>query len=176
MQGLAAASRASSKSSPDCRACSMVALGGRRADLLHALRAFLCIWCASCGALAPPFPRIGAGAHLSYLTATLQVASRRCHFAARSSKGTLHESNSESKERAASVNAARRPHNGGGNARQNYERYLALAREAQLAGDDVEMERCYQFAEHYFRVIRAANASDPEGKARSDARASGDRL
>ena len=71
---------------------------------------------------------------------------------------------------------ARRPHNGGGNGRQNYERYLALAREAQLAGDDVEMERCYQFAEHYFRVIRAANASDPEGKARSHARASGDRL
>ena len=69
-----------------------------------------------------------------------------------------------------------RPHNGGGNARQNYERYLALAREAQLAGDDVEMERCYQFAEHYFRVIRAANASDPEGKARSHVRAIGDRL
>ena len=70
----------------------------------------------------------------------------------------------------------RRPHNGGGNARQNYERYLALAREAQLAGDDVEMERCYQFAEHYFRVIRAANASDPERKAKSHARASGGRL
>ena len=72
--------------------------------------------------------------------------------------------------------SARRQHNGGGNARQNYERYLALAREAQLAGDDVEMERCYQFAEHYFRVIRAANATDPEGKARSHARASPDRL
>ena len=69
---------------------------------------------------------------------------------------------------------ARRPYNGGGIARQNYERYLALAREARLAGDDVEMERCYQFAEHYFRVIRAANASGPEGKARSHARASGD--
>ena len=52
---------------------------------------------------------------------------------------------------------AHRPHNGGGNARQNYERYLALGREAQLAGDDVEMERCYQFAEHYFRVMRAAS-------------------
>jgi hypothetical protein len=38
------------------------------------------------------------------------------------------------------------------------------------------MERCYQFAEHYFRVIRAANASDPERKARSHARANGDRL
>jgi hypothetical protein len=64
---------------------------------------------------------------------------------------------------------ARRPHNSGGNARQAYQRHLALAREAQLAGDDVEMERCYQFAEHYFRVIGAANASDPERKARSHA-------
>ena len=61
-----------------------------------------------------------------------------------------------------------------GNARQNYERYLALAREAQLAGDEIEMERCYQFAEHYFRVIRAANTPGPEGKGRSHARASGD--
>ncbi len=49
--------------------------------------------------------------------------------------------------------AARRPQNGG-NARQHYERYLARAREAQLAGDVVEMENCYQHAEHYFRVMR----------------------
>ena len=70
----------------------------------------------------------------------------------------------------------RRPPNGGANARQNYERYLALGREAQLAGDEVEMERCYQFAEHYFRVMRAANAHDPVGKGRSHARATSDRL
>jgi hypothetical protein len=48
-----------------------------------------------------------------------------------------------------------RAQNGSGSARQNYERYLVRAREAQLAGDDVEMERCFQFAEHYFRVMRA---------------------
>jgi hypothetical protein len=36
------------------------------------------------------------------------------------------------------------------------------------AGDDVEMERCYQFAEHYFRVMRADNTPDP-GKGRSQA-------
>ena len=71
---------------------------------------------------------------------------------------------------------ARRTPNGGANARQNYERYLALGREAQLAGDEVEMERCYQFAEHFFRVMRAANAPGPEGKGRSHARATGDRL
>ena len=56
------------------------------------------------------------------------------------------------------------------------ERYLALGREAQLAGDEVEMERCYQFAEHYFRVMRAANAPGSEGKGTSHARATGDRL
>ena len=42
----------------------------------------------------------------------------------------------------------------GGNARHHYERYLARARQAQLAGDAVEMENCYQHAEHYFRVLR----------------------
>ena len=49
--------------------------------------------------------------------------------------------------------AVRRPQNAG-NARQNYERYLVRAREAQLSGDVVEMENCYQHAEHYFRVMR----------------------
>jgi hypothetical protein len=42
----------------------------------------------------------------------------------------------------------------GVNARQQYERYLARAREAQVSGDAVEMENCYQHAEHYFRVLR----------------------
>jgi hypothetical protein len=41
-----------------------------------------------------------------------------------------------------------------GNAMRNYERYLARAREAQLSGDVVEMENCYQHAEHYLRVMR----------------------
>jgi len=40
-----------------------------------------------------------------------------------------------------------------GNAQRNYERYMALAREAALSGDSVEMENCYQHAEHYFRVM-----------------------
>jgi hypothetical protein len=49
--------------------------------------------------------------------------------------------------------ALRRPQNAG-NARERYERYLARAREAQLSGDVIEMENCYQHAEHYFRVMR----------------------
>ena len=52
--------------------------------------------------------------------------------------------------------ALRHPQNGTVNAKQNYERYLARAREAQLAGDMVEMENNYQHAEHYFRVMRGA--------------------
>jgi hypothetical protein len=48
----------------------------------------------------------------------------------------------------------RRPQIGPHNARQQYEHYLARAREAQVAGDVVEMENCYQHAEHYLRVMR----------------------
>ncbi len=50
--------------------------------------------------------------------------------------------------------AARRPQNGAGSARQHYERYLARAREAQVAGDVIETENFYQHAEHYFRVMK----------------------
>jgi hypothetical protein len=41
---------------------------------------------------------------------------------------------------------ARGPQNSAGKARPQYARYLARAREAQLAGDVVEMENCYQHA------------------------------
>lgn len=44
-------------------------------------------------------------------------------------------------------------------AQRNYERYVALARAAAWSGDVVEMENCYQHAEHYFRVMRAAGAT-----------------
>ena len=48
----------------------------------------------------------------------------------------------------------RRRQNGSGNAHHNYERYLALAREATVRGDPIEAENCYQHAEHYFRVMQ----------------------
>ena len=49
-----------------------------------------------------------------------------------------------------------RPHASAGpaSAKRNYERYLALARAATLAGDELEAENCYQHADHYFRVLR----------------------
>lgn len=40
----------------------------------------------------------------------------------------------------------------------NHERYLALARARTLAGDRVEAERYYQYAEHYQRLINGEAA------------------
>ena len=44
------------------------------------------------------------------------------------------------------------------NARENYERYLALARAEALIGNTVGAENYYQHAEHYFRLM----SSDPK--------------
>jgi Domain of unknown function (DUF4167) len=58
---------------------------------------------------------------------------------------------------AGRTNPANRQRQNGsaGNAHRNYERYLALAREATLNGDTIEAENCYQHAEHYFRVLNS---------------------
>jgi hypothetical protein len=42
-----------------------------------------------------------------------------------------------------------------GNAHQVLEKYLALARDAQSAGDRIAAENYFQHAEHYFRIINA---------------------
>ena len=44
-----------------------------------------------------------------------------------------------------------------GTPHQMFERYTALAREASTGGDRVAAENLYQHAEHYFRVMNAAN-------------------
>jgi hypothetical protein len=36
-----------------------------------------------------------------------------------------------------------------------FERYVALAREAQTGGDRIAAENLYQHAEHYFRIVNA---------------------
>jgi Domain of unknown function (DUF4167) len=46
-----------------------------------------------------------------------------------------------------------------GTPHQIFERYVALAREASTSGDRVAAENLYQHAEHYFRVMHAANAA-----------------
>jgi hypothetical protein len=50
--------------------------------------------------------------------------------------------------------STRRLQKSAADARQNYERYLARAREAQRSGDEIDTENYYQHAEHYFRMIR----------------------
>src|SRR6266446_9100207 len=43
-----------------------------------------------------------------------------------------------------------------GNAYQVFERYIAMAREAQTSGDRIAAENLYQHAEHYYRIMNAA--------------------
>ncbi|NQV57189.1 MAG: DUF4167 domain-containing protein [Rhodospirillales bacterium] len=53
-----------------------------------------------------------------------------------------------------------------GSAQQVYEKYLALARDTQLAGDRVSSENYSQHAEHYFRII-SAQENNEGGQARN---------
>lgn len=48
-----------------------------------------------------------------------------------------------------------------GTAQQVLDRYLILGRDAASAGDPVAAEGFYQFAEHYYRIISAAEKSNP---------------
>jgi hypothetical protein len=47
-------------------------------------------------------------------------------------------------------------------ARQSFERYTALARDAASAGNAIDAENFYQHAEHYLRTMRALTG-DNEG-------------
>lgn len=51
-----------------------------------------------------------------------------------------------------------------GNARQVYEKYLSLARDATSAGDRVAAEAYFQHAEHYFRIL--SDSTDPNSGGR----------
>ena len=53
-----------------------------------------------------------------------------------------------------------------GNAYQVFERYVALAREAQASGDRVAAENLYQHAEHYFRIMNAQGDGQGHGQPR----------
>jgi hypothetical protein len=53
-----------------------------------------------------------------------------------------------------------------GNAYQVFERYVALAREAQAGGDRVAAENLYQHAEHYFRIMNAMGEGQGQGPPR----------
>jgi hypothetical protein len=53
-----------------------------------------------------------------------------------------------------------------GNAYQVFERYIALAREAQTSGDRIGAENLYQHAEHYFRIMNAQGEGQMHGAPR----------
>src|SRR5690242_2803751 len=53
-----------------------------------------------------------------------------------------------------------------GNAYQVFERYIALAREAQTSGDRIAAENLYQHAEHYFRIMNAQGEGQGGGPPR----------
>ena len=55
-----------------------------------------------------------------------------------------------------------------GNAAQLHEKYKALARDAQLAGDRVQTEYYLQFADHYYRVLSEGRARFEEQRPRRD--------
>ena len=57
-----------------------------------------------------------------------------------------------------------------GNARQVYEKYLSLARDASSAGDRVAAEAYYQHAEHYFRILSDSTDPTPSGRRPDDRR------
>ncbi|MBT5413756.1 MAG: DUF4167 domain-containing protein [Rhodospirillaceae bacterium] len=61
-----------------------------------------------------------------------------------------------------------------GNAVQVFEKYQALARDAQSAGDRITAENLFQHAEHYYRIMTAAedsqNRNTGNGNGRRQAR------
>lgn len=65
-----------------------------------------------------------------------------------------------------------------------YEKYLQLARDANSSGDRIQAENYHQHAEHYFRIVQAAQAAQSaqaaasaaasaEGPANGEAKANG---
>jgi hypothetical protein len=53
-----------------------------------------------------------------------------------------------------------------GSANQVFEKYLALARDAQSAGDRISAENYFQHAEHYYRIlsVNAQNAQNAQNE------------
>jgi len=60
-----------------------------------------------------------------------------------------------------------------GTALQVYDKYIAVATDAQTAGDRVAAENYFQHAEHYFRIVAANNAAKQEKLSEQQAQSSG---
>ena len=74
----------------------------------------------------------------------------------RSNNPSRPQSHHPPKQRPRGIRAPGNPRDAAGNrnARNNYERYIAMAREAASRGDIIEAENLCQHAEHYFRVMK----------------------
>jgi hypothetical protein len=55
-----------------------------------------------------------------------------------------------------------------GNARQVYEKYLTLARDATTAGDRIAAEVYHQYAEHYYRILGESGELQASGRQGED--------
>jgi hypothetical protein len=74
-----------------------------------------------------------------------------------------HSSNGRSKHHASRSIPSDGNQNGGrvrGNSQQVLDKYLAMARDAMMAGDRVAAEGFFQHAEHYYRVVHECRKSD----------------
>ncbi|MEH6528059.1 MAG: DUF4167 domain-containing protein [Sneathiella sp.] len=60
-----------------------------------------------------------------------------------------------------------------GTALQVYDKYIAVATDAQTAGDRVAAENYFQHAEHYFRIVAANNAAKQEKMSEQQAQSNG---
>ncbi|USG60693.1 DUF4167 domain-containing protein [Sneathiella marina] len=58
-----------------------------------------------------------------------------------------------------------------GTALQVYDKYIAVATDAQTSGDRVAAENYFQHAEHYFRIVAANNAAKQEKMSEQQAQA-----
>ncbi len=57
-------------------------------------------------------------------------------------------------QRPSGIRPSNNPRHAAVNARNNYERYTTMAKDAARRGDTIEAENLYQHAEHYFRMMR----------------------
>jgi hypothetical protein len=71
---------------------------------------------------------------------------------------TIRQPNSAAFEKRPASHAGAAPASRGATPQANYQRYLALAKAKALAGDRIEAERYYQYAEHYHRLISGTAA------------------
>jgi DNA-binding ferritin-like protein len=55
-----------------------------------------------------------------------------------------------------------------GVAMKNIERFTKMARDAELSQDVIKVERCWQFVEHYQRIVKEINQSQQQAKQDND--------